>query len=141
VRLAALKEAPYAFGSTYTREVEAVEQGWRDRLGSRAQFVAELDGAVVGTAGGYPVDAAVAELISMWVAPLARGKGAGDGLVAGVVGWAEDGGFESIQLWVANGNDRAEALYRRCGFARTGREKPMSSDVNRMEFQMARSLR
>ena len=141
MRLAALSDAPHAFGSKFEREVAAAEDVWRDRLRSRAQFLAELDGAVAGTAGGFREGDGTAELISMWVAPHARGKGAGEALVKAVVDWARAEGFPTIRLWVAHGNDRAEALYLRCGFARTGAEKAMSQDSNRMEFQMARKLR
>lgn len=140
VRLAALSEAPYAFGSTHEREVLAADGIWRDRLGTRAQFAAELDGSVVGTAGGFREDDSTAALISMWVAPHARGKGAGDALVKAVIDWAGVEGFQTIRLWVAQGNDRAEALYLRWGFSRTGEAKPVSHDSSRMEFQMARSL-
>jgi GNAT superfamily N-acetyltransferase len=141
VRLAALLDAPYAFGSTYDREVEAAEESWRARLAGRAQFVAELDGKVVGTAGGVREDDENAQLVSMWVAPQARGKGAGDGLMKAVDDWAREGGFETLVLWVTEGNRRAEALYARWGFTRTGVTKPVRHDSSRMEYQMRRSLR
>ena len=141
VRLAALLEAPYAFGSTYGREVEASEESWRARLVDRAQFVAELDGEVVGTAGGVREDDVHAQLVSMWVAPRARGKGAGDRLMNAVDEWAREGGFEALLLWVTEGNPRAEALYMRWGYTRTGANKPVSHDSSRMEYQMRRSLR
>jgi hypothetical protein len=69
-----LKDAPYAFGSKYEREVHAGEDNWRERLAGRAQFVAELDGQVAGTAGGVASDDPNAALISMWVARPLGGK-------------------------------------------------------------------
>src|SRR5882757_8184906 len=52
VRLAALAEAPYAFGSTLEDEQHRDEAGWRANLATRAQFVArDGDGTVLGTAG------------------------------------------------------------------------------------------
>lgn len=68
----------------------------------------------------------VAELISMWVDPSWRGRGAGDGLAR-------------LQLWVAAGNDAAERLYARHQFVRTGRVQAMHPDEPaRQEFEMVR---
>jgi GNAT superfamily N-acetyltransferase len=131
-----LKDAPYAFGSTYEREVATSEGSWRERLAMRAQFLAVLDGQVAGTAGGYVSDEGVAELISMWVAPDARGKGAGDALVDAVLAWAREANKPTIRLWVANGNDSAENLYARHGFKPTGVVKPIHEGEKRMEFEM-----
>ena len=36
IRLAALREAPYAFGSTYAREAPFTEARWRARISDRA---------------------------------------------------------------------------------------------------------
>jgi GNAT superfamily N-acetyltransferase len=140
VRLAALREAPYAFGSTLHREARASDDSWRERLEKRAQFVARLDGVIVGTAGGFAEDEATAELISMWVAPSARGQGAGDALVDAVVGWAGEQRFGAVRLWVADGNDHAERLYARHGFERTGVVKAIHPDEARMEFEMKMGL-
>src|SRR5256712_12394750 len=52
VRLDALKEAPYAFGSTYEREVEFDDATWRRRGVDRVPFIAEGDGVVAGAASG-----------------------------------------------------------------------------------------
>jgi GNAT superfamily N-acetyltransferase len=140
VRLAALKDAPYAFGSKYEREVHTDEGAWRTRLVGRTQFVAELDGMVVGTAGGIASDDGNAALISMWVAPSARGKGAGNRLVHAVIEWARQEGYPGIRLWVTDGNDAAEKLYLRCGFRRTGATQRVFPGEPRMEFEMERDL-
>ena len=52
VRLAALQEAPYAFGSNYEHEAKFEEATWRRRVGDRTRFVAEVDGVVAGTVSG-----------------------------------------------------------------------------------------
>lgn len=131
-----MQDAPYAFGSKYEREVRATEDRWRQRLAGRSQFVAEVDGSVAGTAGGIASDDGYAALISMWVAPSARGKGVGEMLVRAVLGWARDEAYPGVRLWVTDGNVAAERLYLRCGFDRTGATQAVFPGEPRMEFEM-----
>src|SRR5262245_11124595 len=84
IRLGALAEAPYAYGSTHADWVDAPERRWRDRLDGPGyhNVLLLLDGAPAGIATGIPTDAPdVAELISMYVCPAARGHGIGDRLI------------------------------------------------------------
>lgn len=130
VRLASLADAPYAFGTTLAEAQTRTDDWWQDSLGWRHQFMAERDGRPVGTAGGYLFEGEThPELISMWVAPEARGSGAGDLLVRAVLDWAQVGGHLAVELWVKDGNARAERLYTRHGFVRTGRTKIEDSQV------------
>ena len=88
---------------------------------SRLRFVAVLDDQVIGMAGGGESNhTATASLTSLWVDPNARGQGVGDQLVKAVVEWAKAEGFSQVVLWVTEANSRAESLYRRNGFVRTG---------------------
>jgi GNAT superfamily N-acetyltransferase len=137
VRLAALRDAPYAFGSTYERESVADERNWRERLANRTQLVAEIEGGVAGMAAGIRSDESSAALISMWVAPPARGKGVGSRLVNAVLDWAEQEGYDSVSLWVTDGNVVAERLYERCGFTRTGAVQPVHPNEPRVEYEMS----
>jgi ribosomal protein S18 acetylase RimI-like enzyme len=122
LRLAALAEAPYAFGSRladWQGDGDA-EARWRTRLRDIAyNMVAVLDGEpagmISGTAGS-PV-----ELLSLWVAPCARGRGVGDALVRAVLAWAARRD-EATQLAVYEPNARAIALYERHGFVVVGEE-------------------
>lgn len=138
VRLAALREAPNAFGSTWAQEAELDESGWRDRISERAQFVAVSDDLVVGTVGGSNSDdGRIAYLFSMWVDPRWRGQGVGDHLVKAVLDWARASGLEEVRLWVADGNREAERLYTRNGFGRTDAVQPIRAGEPRLEFEMA----
>ncbi len=61
-----------------------------------------------------------AELISMWVAPFARGHGVGDALIQAVVSWAKRQHASRVALAVRTDNERAIALYARHGFFDSG---------------------
>jgi hypothetical protein len=57
IRLAALRDAPSAFGSTYADEVALTERDWRSRAAKGSMFLAYLSetnvAEPVGLAGGY----------------------------------------------------------------------------------------
>jgi ribosomal protein S18 acetylase RimI-like enzyme len=69
--------------------------------------------------------APLAHLYAMWVAPDARGTGAGKALVHAVVAWAADRGAERLTTSVTEGNAAAAALYAAAGFCDTGRREPL----------------
>ncbi|TVL91017.1 GNAT family N-acetyltransferase [Streptomyces sp. SAJ15] len=141
VRLAALADAPTAFASTLARELAFPEDRWRERLAGRNQFVAEDGGEVCGLIGVVPADPGVAELVSLWVRPAARGRGVGDLLVREVLRWARDHDVPTVRLWVAEGNEPAERLYTRHDFQRTGTVQPVRAGADALEFAMTRSVR
>ena len=139
MRLAALEEAPHAFGSSYEREVDAPEQRWRQGLKDRARFIAEVDGVVAGTvSGGDAAGSGAAAMTAMWVDPRYRRRGVGDLLVKTVVDWAKSAGYGEMLLWVADGNPDAERLYMLNGFASTGAVQEMRAGA--LEHEMARRL-
>lgn len=120
LRLQALTEAPYAFGSTLEEwQGEGdTEARWRDRLSAVpfniiARFNKEPAGMVSATA---PAVHGSVELISMWVAPFARGRGVGDALVQAVLDWAAQQEVQRVTADVKESNANAIALYRRQGF-------------------------
>jgi ribosomal protein S18 acetylase RimI-like enzyme len=145
LRLRALAGSPEAFGSRladWQGEGDR-EERWRGRLGIPGSFdlVAALDGEPVGMASGVPADRDdVVELISMWVAPAARGAGVGDALVTEVMRRARDAGAAALRLAVADGNDPARALYERHGFRATGELGDPMPDGVRHEVVMELSL-
>lgn len=145
LRLAALAEAPYAFGSRladWQGEGDRAER-WRARLEISGSYnvVAMLDGRPVGMVSGVlTAERGVVELISMWVAPTARGRGVGGQLVGAVERWARHAGAEVVRLAVSQGNHAATALYQRHSFDPTGEAKLMPDGV-RQEYVMAKTLR
>jgi GNAT superfamily N-acetyltransferase len=129
LRLAGLRDAPEAFGSSYADWRDADEQRWRARISAPGNLmVASLDGVPVGMVGCGEPRAGVVELISMWVRPDARGRGVGDTLVEAVVDRARTVGAGAVELCVMEGNEPAERLYERHGFARTGGVRPGPPD-------------
>lgn len=145
LRLKALAEAPYAFGSQladWQGKGDRVSR-WRDRLALPGSYnvVAVLDGEPVGMASGVPGgDGGAVELISMWVDPVARGRGVGDRLIDSIVRWAGRTGAGQLRLDVVEDNSAAIALYRRNGFRLTGEPASLMSDGVRREVVMAAAL-
>lgn len=135
LRLAALAEAPYAFGSRLEEWQGAGdrEERWRARLRIPGSYnvVAFVDGRPAGMASGVPHEGDVVELISMWVDPHVRRQGVAAGLIAAVQGWAHRIGARLIRLAVAEGNTAAVATYERSGFAYTGEVEAMPDGVHR----------
>lgn len=138
VRLRALADAPTAFASTYAEALERPARWWDEWVakwsaGTRAVGFVALEGdRPMGLAGGYFDDEAerdVVELIAMWVAPEARGRGVGAALTTAVVDWARERGARLVKLWVTTTNAGAMRLYERCGFRRTGVVEALPHDA------------
>ncbi len=144
LRLAALRDAPPAFESTYEGERDRAEVAWRAWLDrpTGTLVVASMDGLPVGLAGGYIEDAGHVELVSMWVRPEARGRGIGAALVMELARWAREQAAPAIRLWVTRDNEVAERLYSRQGFVRTGETQRLPAGHPGIdEFAMRLDLR
>ncbi|MEU6221162.1 GNAT family N-acetyltransferase [Streptomyces sp. NPDC047022] len=147
LRLAALAEAPYAFGSTLAEwqgEGDR-EDRWRGRLaipGSRNVVAVGGEGArAVGMVSGVPDESPdAAGLISMWVSPAVRGHGVGDRLIGEIAAWAVERGARILRLSVMPDNRAALALYERHGFVDTGEPGDLLPDGVRRELVMAKDL-
>ncbi|MET7887488.1 GNAT family N-acetyltransferase [Streptomyces avermitilis] len=140
MRLTALSQDPEAYESALRDWSGAgdTEERWRGRL-TDVPFNAVL------TEGGSPAGMVsvtapdgdgLAELISLWVPPHARGRGAGDTAVRAALEWAgRQRGVHQVGLGVRPGNDRAVALFARNGFTRArvdeGGELRMTRPVRR----------
>ncbi|TFB67187.1 GNAT family N-acetyltransferase [Cryobacterium sp. Hz7] len=123
VRLAALNDAPGAFGSRLQEWADAPDNRWRDRLsipGANNLLAVDIDrNAVVGMATGTPSKdrASRAELISMWVDPAVRGRGVATALITAIARWAASTGATTLALSVMPDNVAARRTYERNGFA------------------------
>lgn len=105
-------------------------------------LVAEADGEVVGNVL-VSVDRGRATehigVLSICIAAEWRDVGIGTELISGAQRWAADRGLRKVSLGVFPDNDRAIAVYERCGFVREGlrRQQYRSGDAYRDEVLMA----
>ena len=157
LRLDAVRDpaAPIAFLHSHEEEAARPSEFWQQRTeraasgDSVAQFIAESDGEWIGTlsvlrrlAGspdhhGRPVDSTRGDIVGVFVRPQARGQGAIEALVEAAAQWASALGDAHLTLEVHADNERAQAAYRRLGFAETGLR--FTGTIG-PEFEMARAL-
>lgn len=107
--LRALREAPYAFGSTYEKESQFADSEWQtgvERMnGQRGVGFIAVDGEeACGIVGSFldQHDPARAHLISMWTAPSYRQQGIGRMLVKAVLDWAGTRNVHTLLLMVTS---------------------------------------
>jgi GNAT superfamily N-acetyltransferase len=157
MRLEALQDpaAPIAYLETYDEALARPDAFWQDRAASAAtgpvtaQFVAITEqGDWVGSAtglreergnhdwAGHPISHLQVHVVGVWVHPGHRGAGVLDRLVGAIRGWAGEHGVERYRLLVHEDNARAQAAYRKLGFAPTGALVPLSAGN---EIEMALS--
>jgi GNAT superfamily N-acetyltransferase len=145
LRLRALQENPEAFGSTYADEVDRPVEATAARLADPASgFVlgaAVAGGPLAGVVGCYREGGRkrrhVAVVWGMFVAPEARGQGAGrlllDAAVERAAAWP---GVEQLTLTVVPENAAARALYVSSGFRPFGLEpRAMRDDVRHYDLE------
>ncbi|KTR06503.1 GNAT family N-acetyltransferase [Curtobacterium luteum] len=147
VRLAALADAPDAFGSRLDDWREAPEHRWRTRLsvpGAIDLLAVDTDsgdGRAIGMASGVPVADAPhrTELISMWVDPGGRRRGVARLLIDAVAAWAAGYGAHELVLSVMPDNRDAREAYARTGFSVADEPGDLLPD-GRRELVMRRDL-
>ena len=123
VRLKALKNAPEAFGTSYTEAIQRSDARWQHQADTsamgadRATFFA-LDGdRVIGLAALYRVaDSTRGEMIQVWVDPAFRGGLVIVRLLDRLYQWARANRYDRIEAEVRSNNVRATHFYLRHGF-------------------------
>jgi len=140
IRLAALRDAPDAFVSTYEQESAFDESLWRTRLARSARLLASLDGAAVGIVSVGQAEPDVAELFGMWVVPNVRGVGVAWRLTQASSEHARGEGRRALQAWVSTDNGRAVAFFSSYGFRPTDNRRPMTTDADVEEMAMTLPL-
>jgi ribosomal protein S18 acetylase RimI-like enzyme len=126
IRLAALQNAPEAFGSTYESEAACLMSDWEDRLAAPGAFGAYMGNDIVGMArfvqdSGSEKERHKGAVYGMYVAPQARGRGIGSALLSALIEHAS-GVVEQLRLGVVDDNKAAIRLYQKHGFEIYGTE-------------------
>lgn len=104
--------------------------GLRTPRGDSFTRIAELDGEFAGycfvAAPGREEreDSLRAELVALYVDPPRWGRGTGRALLEAAIAETAERGYESIELWTFESNERALRLYERAGFRRDGGRRP-----------------
>lgn len=149
LRLAALRDAPDAFGSTLEREEAFPEDEWIERLATGAgspldypMVVEDASGRAVGLGWARiaPSDMESATLYQVWIHPSARRQGAAVELLESAVRWAREAGASVMMLHVALGPDSAISFYQRAGFVEIGICSPLRPGSERLQQAMRRLL-
>lgn len=146
LRLRALADDPDAFGSTLERELAYSDALWRERTrlsavsDRQAMFVAEEGARLGGCAGAFLGEDGTPSVVSMWVEAAARGRGVGRALLGAVEEWARRLGKRRLVLHIVDSNGRAEAMYARAGFRRTGRTRPLARACGLLRIEMEKDL-
>lgn len=140
LRLAALQDAPTAFGVTYASAAANSDAQWRDRAAARGPATYLLafcaQGTPIGMIGGVLSAAQEFNLIAMWVAPAQRGSGAASALVRAMQEHAVAEGHRRVVLDVAPDNARAAAFYVKQGFRFLPHWEPLESHPHIMLQKM-----
>ncbi|RLU86822.1 GNAT family N-acetyltransferase [Streptomyces griseocarneus] len=154
LRLFALTDpaAPIAFLDTYENAATRSDEQWQHRAHTPS-FIAEgPDGEwagsvsilveVPGEDSVFGGDAVMPQthLVGVFVRPEHRGTGLAEALFRAALDWSwslGDPRVERVRLFVHERNVRAEGLYRKLGFERTGVTVEVEGDASAIEYEMA----
>ena len=111
-----------------TMTVDKAYELWQPSFTShpdRETLVACIDDNPVGMAriGSDPDLPSRGHLFSLYIEPESGGKGFGSALLTTALAKLSERNFREVSLWVFKANPGAIGLYRKMGFAPTGRER------------------
>ncbi len=139
VRLAALEDAPNAFGETLD---DALHSDWSARVTpapDRVIYIAVDDGDPVGMLfAKCRTDSEEAAFIGgMWVHPGCRRRGVGSQLLERAIGFLQLSGQQRVALWVTAANADVLRFYQEAGFRQTGATSTLrpGSDIPIVELR------
>jgi GNAT superfamily N-acetyltransferase len=137
IRLASLKDAPYAFETTYdAAALKRSNEMWHARVVSAAQgsdeaiFLAFSDHLPIGIAALVRIKGQTdtGELMQVWVRPEHRGTDVAWGLMNFVFKWAKDNRFHKIIAGVTKVNTGALKFYVKYGFSKMDKSAQSNAD-------------
>ena len=143
-RLRMLRDDADFFSTRYDDMVREPDAMWREWVAEAAAgedktlFIAEDGDAWLGVVGAFVrINSLEVQLISMWVAPEARGRGVARDLIRAVAAWTLGRGSARVVLFVQEANTPARQLYERAGFSLTGDRAPASAGRSAFKLVLA----
>ena len=143
-RLNALKDSPDAFASTYETTSTLTDVAWQSRI-EKLDFdtnypIAAFRNDQVAGMAWVMLEADIANLFQMWVAPNCRGLGIGAAILDDAIRWATRQGAKVIHLGVTVGDTPARRLYESVGFTPVGELEPLREGSELMIQNMTLTL-
>lgn len=125
LRLAGLREAPEAFGSSYAAEKELTVEDFAETIARNYLAGAFVEDQLVGVVGFYQLTGEKlshrGNIWGVYVDPIHRGTGVARALMENVLAHAK-GIVSQVHLSVVTDNEAALGLYKRLGFVSYGIE-------------------
>ncbi len=114
----------YGWDGTFEAMVAKVAADFVERFkpGREACWIAERDGAIVGSAFVVEASAKVAKLRMVYVEPALRGQRLGRHLVETAMNFARERGYQRMTLWTNDVLMPARKLYEALGFTMVASE-------------------
>ena len=143
VRLAALKDAPEAFGAKHEDELLFSDSQWQDRLKYTYWCFVVADGVDIGL---LAVDKADKDrnsdcwLSSWWISDAFRGQGVAQLMMEWVIKLSRENDWKIIGLGVWPENLRARSAYKKLGFVEADKPLPSRSKPGQMYLGMYRQV-
>ena len=119
-------------------ELRALATYYRGRNGR--VWVAEAEGAVVGSVGVAPVGRDTWEIGRMYVAAGQRGTGLARSLLARAEDQARDHGGLELRLWSDTRFTRAHRFYEKHGYIRTGESRELHDISESVEIAYCKTI-
>ena len=144
-RLEMLADSPKAFVETLDSATAQTDSQWQQRAEGTNSTVSCGFAAVDDTDAWLGIMRARIEdgrafLLGVYVSPAARGGGVADALLREIEQWVYRQGHRTLTLEVHEANGRAQAFYRRMGFATTGETVPYPLAPDELEIVMAKQV-